>query len=421
MKKTLLSLITVGCVSLSSLSLAGPIPDYIPITASISNLAKAMKVNFQNLNAEIQALTLAQERSYSNMMYESGDPFFPNYSASSSDAMDPALLTNSMTSQLTGANIKTALEQVPTQIANSMALMNVTNQLLTGDKNPYTAMQQELSIGTPASDTLYLSNNVCSSSDCANFPASKPAKTNDQDFDFSSFIGPASYNTPDKLAAAQHYLQYLLETYKPLTESTSQGASMGQQPKTVFQLINDKISNLKAAQKKDDSAESPAQWLQDNVIDNPEYQKYQLAVRSMMAAKTLSLSNFNFLMAERIPQKNLGTEAGLPTKDASPLEVENYDVNKVVNDPKFYKSMKSASPVVIQREQLAMLATLVKEVHRNAEINERNLATLTLLVTQGNTGSAAMLDMIKRNMKNSIFPQNNQKQAASQAANMQQK
>lgn len=94
-----------------------------------------------------------------------------------------------------------------------------------------------------------------------------------------------------------------------------------------------------------------------------------------------------------MPVKGLGAKVGMPDDPhlpkgyASPLQVENYIANQRINSPDWFKQMKTASPAVVAREQVLILAEIESQLERNHLDNERLLATLSLMALQGTKNS----------------------------------
>ena len=175
-------------------------------------------------------------------------------------------------------------------------------------------------------------------------------------------------------------------------------------------LINSKLTALKGG----DGQKAYA--MLDSILKNAEFQKFWLSLRSYEAKRSLLLSNFNFIRAERTPQTGLGTAYGLKgadnkiIKDASPLQVESLLINNTVNNPTWYKNMKTAPPVTIAREQLLLTSLLVKLEFKNQLINERNLATLSMMTDAGLQTSKQLLTLQELKLKQKLFPQSAPKQ-----------
>lgn len=120
--------------------------------------------------------------------------------------------------------------------------------------------------------------------------------------------------------------------------------------------------------------------------NNSDFQKYRAALRSYLAAQSVGLNNLYQLMAERVPQPGLGSNAGIPGKsDASEIEIQQYLANRRSQSTDWYKQMASASPATVSRETLFVLAEMRQQLFQMQLVNERILATLSLMQMQQNS------------------------------------
>lgn len=262
--------------------------------------------------------------------------------------------------------ISGTLLQFPEQVINASQLNDA--QMAATIKNRKNLIPN-LTTAIPASDTLYLTD---AEDPLANtYGVAKPDSLYDNYFNFDSLFAPSAYNS-DQQQAATTYLQYLTKPYQSLTDNIH------------FSELKDNLNKL-SAEKRADKLKS--------FLNNPAYQKFQLAVRSLIATKSLAIDNFNTLLNERVPVKGLGAKVGMPDDPhlpkgyASPLQVENYIANQRINSPDWFKQMKTASPAVVAREQVLILAEIESQLERNHLDNERLLATLSLMALQGTKNS----------------------------------
>jgi hypothetical protein len=127
-------------------------------------------------------------------------------------------------------------------------------------------------------------------------------------------------------------------------------------------------------------------------------------MRSILAIRSMSINILNQLIAERTPMPGLASAAGFNEKNlksltpneqeefkngksASPLQVEAYQANHRIQDPKWYQSVQNASPADVQRN---ILITLAEIEHQNYEAHldrERILAALTASNLMSNMGT----------------------------------
>lgn len=155
----------------------------------------------------------------------------------------------------------------------------------------------------------------------------------------------------------------------------------------------------------------------------PDYQRLQAAVRSYVAAQSVGASNLYQLMMERIPQKGLGTQAGVtdkngnPIADASELQVQQYLATRRSQNRAWYDQMATASPTTVQRETLFVLAEIREQLFQMQLQNERLLATLSVMQMQQNN-QASRLNMIQSEQKVDAIIR--QRQGIGQTPNIQQ-
>lgn len=346
---------------------------------------------FAVLANEIQALATAAAQEFNDFMFQT-DVFFPTGSNNANSSARANV--DKYAAQLTESQISSQLSTIPEQ---GVPASQLGDQDLINKLNAQKNLVQQLTAGTPASDTLYSSG--VDGLLAGIFGAAKPTTTYDNYFNFDTLIGPSAYNQ-NQLTAAQMYLNYLTQSYKSIT------------PGVDYQGLKNKLLSIS-------SPIDRAKWLNAQVINNPIYQNYQLNVRSNMAARSLAISNFNQLLGQRVPIKGLGTAAGLPQDPnlpngyASLLQSEDYAALSLVNNPAWYKSMQTASPATVDREQLLLLATLVKQNQQAEETNQRLLATMSLMTLEMNS-TQALLMQAQAQQVNSIW--NGQTAATSTAS-----
>lgn len=166
------------------------------------------------------------------------------------------------------------------------------------------------------------------------------------------------------------------------------------------------------------------------MASSPDGQKFIVHVRTLTAYRSLALSNLYSLILERTPVKNLGALAGLPNHsatnaapaannalpgnatsgtqqqnagpDASPLEVEEYIATRRVDNPQWYTDMANASPPVIARETLFVLAEMEKELFQIKQQNERILATLTVMEVQSLQATKILPDKTESDLRQEL-------------------
>lgn len=355
-----------------------------PSKTDNSNSDNGIIAAIKQLGTEIQSLAVAGTGSFNNMLYQVDQNLIVALKANGEHrkALHQAQSQAALSTQ---RQIDFILQEFPEQIADANQL---TDPIMTADINKRRQLLGNLTTNIPGKDTLYL--NQMTNPLAATSSVSKPNATYDHYFNFESLFSPFAY-TSDQEEAARAYVQYAAQQYQSFAD------------KIDFSKLKSTLNNL--------SPDKRAQALRDFVA-NPIYQNYQLTLRSLLAAKSIALSNLNQLLAERIPQKNLASKTGMPNNPqlpegyASPLEVENYIANERVNSPEWFQQIKTAAPSAVQREQVLILAEIESLLQRNHLDNERILATLSLMALQSTQNSQTSLQTQVQNVNAIIDPKN---------------
>lgn len=334
-----------------------------------------------------------------NNLFATPDAFFPNINATSSDQLDTLDSVNQASNEQTQDYLKTQLQTLSNQLGT--AYLNLSSSRSEQLPDPLKDSVKNLTYDTPSFDTFYLPEYSCSVSNdptvCAYKPSDEVAQGNANSLNFDAFFGNNNYSSSNQ-EQAENYIQYVLQTYDPTFESTGSSSDN----KSFFDALNDKLIELNGST--DSSSETASGFLITHVLQNSDFQKFWIALRSYQAKRSMILSNFNYLKAERTPQTGLGTAYGLSTADASPLEVENGLMDQTINNPDWYAAMKTASPATLQREQLILTSILLRVEARNKSINERNLATLSILTDSLLKQSKQALSQQETQLKTTILP-----------------
>ncbi|MDF1760986.1 MAG: hypothetical protein P1U40_10655 [Coxiellaceae bacterium] len=256
-----------------------------------------------------------------------------------------------------------------------------------------TALVSQLTLGTPADDTLYVSGSSlqdAENADSSNNPdylqsgektdVEKPKKNFTTYMSAPTFVSPynGSYYTGKNgqnaysANAAKAYLVYLTDAANPI------GSNINWQ-----NLAPAAVADTSKAKK---GKGSPASVRAKDILklkNSTAYQNYQLTVRNIVASRSLVTDLLNQILVERTPSAALAKQANLPPQyttqnnyvtgpdgkvkaqtTASPLQVENYIANHRVNSSKWYQSMSTASPAVVQRETLYVLAEILSKMQQ---------------------------------------------------------
>ncbi len=374
-KRRLFCLLTIaGLLSISSATFAADDP--------LAGVIAAIK----QLGVEVQAISLAASKGYNEMLYQLDQNLATAMQANSQKSGALANAGNTAAAN-TQNQLDTSLMEFPEQVINASQL---TDPQTAADINNRQQLLANLTTNTPGNDTLYLNSMTDPLASLDNI--SKPSTTYDNYFNFDSLITPSAYST-DQQQASQSYIEYVTQQYQSLLGGID------------FAKLKSKINDM--------SPDKRAQALY-NFVTNPVYQQYQLAVRSLLASKSVALSNLNLLHAERTPVKDLATQTGMPNNPnlpagyASPLEVENYIANQRVNSPDWYKEIKTASPTAVQREQVLILAEIESQLQRSHLDNERILATLSAMLLQSSQSNQLLLQTKAQDVNAIIDPKANQ-------------
>jgi len=321
-----------------------------------------------DIDAAIPASSSAITKMLNNL-YLSYDGLFPTVTGQNIAQLNPTPVAQQNALNITQTDVNNQLMSVSSQIGD--AFTNLSLGRMSSLPNPYDdKLYYNLSMGLPSLDTMSLPLGACKSVSCFFQPDQNQLQVNANNFNFDNFFNPLTYANPQQTQYATNYMTFALQTYQPLVPAEDDNAKN----RSFFPKLNDYLQN---------HPDDANNILTNTIMKNVNFQKYWLSLRSYATKRSMVVSNFSYLQAERTAQPGLGAAYGLPTKDVSPREVELDLINQTINNPTWYKSMKTASPGTLQRQQLLLLSLLVRIQQHNEELNERNLATLSLLVSTG--------------------------------------
>lgn len=313
--------------------------------------------------------------------------------------------------------INNNLSSLPGSLAKSGSLtpnlnlswLDSNNTSSGADQNTPSDILSELTTGTPAADSLYLSSNelqnvfACNASEGGNCTATltqqqidnikQPTVEHNSYFNASTLLFPpnGAYTSSAEPAysqnAAQAYITYLTENYTPLTAGVNlnvlKNLSGNQQALAVY-----------------------------NVKNSSAYQQYQMDVRNIVASRSLTNTLLNQLEVERTPTSTLGqwaAKANIPSQyynakqgTMSPLQLENYIAYHRVNNPQWYATMSTASPATVQRETLYVLAAILADLQQ-AHVDREKQLSLAILQAAQSTGGLEKLIQADANSVNSVI------------------
>ena len=370
-KKLILPVVAVTSLALSSLALAGTTP---PVGSSHNLNNKGIVSAINKLGKKMVALTLAGVTAVDNAMFQFDKNLLDSLKANTASTRIASKVGQN-TDTATNQFIKKSFQIIPNSIlSTSEGMINaktIQKQIKTRNN-----LVNTLTLGVPGSDTLYSNNlSVIESqyTNGSNYYIGPPKTNDDNYFNVASILEPMTY-TKDQLTASHAYMDYLTKNYK----------------NPVFSLH---LSILQAKL----NAEKPTEQYNTlyNFISSTPYQKYQLALRSSMASRSIAVNNFNRLIAERTPSKKsvsgIHNRQGKEITHPSPLQVKSYIASHRVNNPKWIESLQSQSSTTLQRETVVLLAEIEHQNYQAHLDRERVLATLSAMQLQGSTASRMLL------------------------------
>lgn len=380
-KKTLLyTAITLTGITTSSLVLAAS--NNNPSNPANPTNTQGIIAAINQLGNKIEALAVSGVKTVNNAVYQI-DKDLPTIIQANTAKSIASASASQQENNKTANEIKNTLTQIPdSALTYSVQTPDVTAVLKRQQQQQN--LVNQLTLNTPASDTPY--SDVFgvdgTSFDTQGYSVAKPKTLYDNYFNFNSLFSPSGY-TANQKKAAKNYIEYLTKRYQPLITGVN------------FDKLKSKLNQLKS--RPNELAEAL-----HNFMNTDAFKQYQLSIRSITASRSLGLSNFNDLIAERSPietsspndsLRTLSKAIGLqptyhgtfynPTLKkyvyASPLQISNYTANRRVNSSQWYSAMATASPATVQRETLYVLAEIESQMHQAHLDRERLLATLTAM------------------------------------------
>ena len=181
---------------------------------------------------------------------------------------------------------------------------------------------------------------------------------------FDSLLAPQTY-TNGNLDTALNYVSYASRLDQPLMD-----------PAMGWTKLDDQ-------QKKD-------------LIESEAGQQYRVALRSLIANRSVALDNLFQIISDRVPQKSLANSIPGGTK-VSPYALEQYMATRRTNSVKWYSEMQSAAPATVAREQLLVLTEIEKLLFQLHQDNQRVLATLSMMQLHNTMQAKMHLRTLERN------------------------
>lgn len=194
----------------------------------------------------------------------------------------------------------------------------------------------------------------------------KPASVEgDTKMDIDTLAGPLYYKDDAEKQKAFDYIQFVTSTVDPLSE------------------IN--LSELSAAKR-------------EKLDSSDAGRKYKRYLRGLVATRSIALNNLYELYAERVQVPGLGELAGMSdgekNKDASPEQVDHYLATRRVESPEWYEDMAKAAPPTVNRETLAVLAEMNRQLYQ-LHMDNQKIITLLSVISLQNIQTNKVLDRAK--------------------------
>ncbi len=229
-----------------------------------------------------------------------------------------------------------------------------------------------------ASDSLYLAaNNTSATLAKINQKpyVETPTSFNDSMLNFTSLITPTAYKNMNTFKDAKNFVKYVTQdtiNWFDMTEyKTRTGIKI---PKNIPGLYGATL-NFKPIITSKNEANSLYKLKTD-----PVYQRFIFNLRTMLAQRSVSTNILSHLVSERTPTDlSYIDNNGKKVKNVSPLQLESYIANHRVQNPKWYTDIQNASPALIQRKTLIVLAEIERQNYQAHLDRERLLAAIATL------------------------------------------
>lgn len=267
----------------------------------------------------------------------------------------PGTITANSTRNTANTNVMTN--------TNNFVLPQIKQELTQSDRN----LQKRLSY-LPASDT-YVPASVIAN--ITGQGKQYDLGNGDKNFDFQTLISPIAYDNTGKLQA-EAYVKFAGDLSTPLMDTSLFWSSLTTDQKQKMQT-------------------------------SANGQKYRVALRNLISARSVAVANLYHLLSDRMTVKDLGTQSGIPNvADASPLQVKEYIATRRADSQDWYNNMAQASPATVAREQAYILAEMEKQLYDLHRDNERIIATLSLIELQAIQANKQGLTQLEQQVKKDL-------------------
>ncbi|CAN5302308.1 hypothetical protein BH10PSE19_BH10PSE19_03420 [soil metagenome] len=133
----------------------------------------------------------------------------------------------------------------------------------------------------------------------------------------------------------------------------------------------------------------------DAALKDGKVQQYLLGLRTLAAMSSVGISNLYYLYAERLPIKmdNPNPKDNRKQIEISPLQAQQEMASRRLRDPEWIAKMDAASPAVVARETLYLLAEMRFEMFQNRMVNERIMAAQAVIQIQNASATPQALQL----------------------------
>lgn len=209
----------------------------------------------------------------------------------------------------------------------------------------------------------------------------------------NTLLAPDKY-TPEQDEYAKNYLRYIesLAPSPPIIRVSKVFSIPSSDPNNAMNPnATDKIILNGKDTFADGKTPNTVKNLQDHLSTSAKYQSYKLSYRSMIAAKSLFLSNLYRSYQSRVDRKGI-----------SAAKLEHDEVYKRLN-PDYYKEMSQASPAVVERETLFLLAQINRNIYEMRRNDERRMVMDSISGLQSSAISNVLLSQIVKDISKEIY------------------
>lgn len=396
-QKTLIAtLVATAGLTLSPLTLALNAPATTPQLGSTgaSSIVQAIK----ELTDKVVALSMSWENKVNDLAYHA-DPNFPTTASANTVKVRAGGAQGTVVSMPRYSQLLSN-QNSSANVNNSLLLVsNKATPLTPFDGDNYTSYRDfinknsltSLTLNYKASDSLHMprtfSNfpNVPNIRNNVGYPQNPQLiSTHNTSFNFGNLVTPLAFSGPEA-QAAHRFIQF----------ATGQYIQQGSDDLTATVNLQN-LTSIKDLQKRASALNS--------LVISPAYKKWQFAVRSAIANRSITNSLLNQLVSERTPNKNTcyKNEKNQDVCDVSALQLQHYIATHRTGSKDWYRSMSSAPPSVIQRETLFVLAEIEKQNFQAHIDRERQIAATTAVALGLGSANKALLQTLAQAVNSKI-------------------